>query len=160
MYENPDGVLMADYEKRQVPPVVIPTQERHKVYPPPDHDKLEWCREVIDSISTLMEQQKRTLGMFRYDAHLLMLKLRVRLGDPDKNRVYWDVLTFSSVHPATAPPYAGTWKEARAIYREWQDMDDEASPVAARLFSLTFKLARYKAIQDELKSNIEYWEGV
>lgn len=151
---------LADPEYHEPVPLLIPVQERHVVHPPADHDKLAWCREVLDRIDSLIGIQLRIRGMLQYDAHLVNLKLRVRLGDPEHNRHTWGNLERGNKCRYPQTVYSGTWPEAVTLYRDWQDLDDLAAPVSCLILTLQVKRNRYKSIQNELESNIEHWEGV
>lgn len=160
MYENPDGFLMADHEKRAVPPVTLPVQERHVVHPPADHDKLAWCRKVIWELTERIGVRSAMMSRFEQEAKPLEDRLRRMLGnaDPFGDNRLWEMLMTGKKY--NKPPLYGTWAEARSIYREWRSIDDKAAPIAERMEVLKAKRRRYGVMQGELESNIEHWEGV
>ncbi len=160
MYENPDGNLLADHEKRQVPPVTLPVQERHRVWAPADHDKQAWCRVVCSHLNSVIARNRMELRKLREDAFPLEERLKVMLGDanPFGDNRLWEILRLGSV--SNQKPHHGTWAEVRACHREWKAIDDNAAPIADRLIVLKEKRIRYQSILDELKANIEHWEGV
>lgn len=160
MYENPDGFLMADHEKRQVPPVTLPVQERHKVYPPADHDKLAWCRETIVSIDLRIDRLKQEFSAMKSEAYIVTLNMQSRLGNRERDSSLWGLLRSTDERRRHRQPLRGTWDDVFSLDMQWQHYDDQANILAIRLLDLRAKRLRCRSICCELESNIEHWEGV
>lgn len=156
-----DEGALADTEYHEPVPLLIPVQERHKVHPPADHVKLAWCYQTIVAIEDEIKAENQTLGMHRFDAHMVELELRVRLGDPKHSTLNWSLLVSEDPYwySHAGPPHKGTWDEARQLNQDWKAIDALSAPVAERLELLKAKRCVYRAMLNELESNIKHWEG-
>jgi hypothetical protein len=159
VYENPDGFLMADHEKRQVPPVTLPVQDRHVVYPPADPDKLAWCLATIKRIGQMITREQMVRDIHAFDSLLITIDLRERLGDPLDGGFLWIALR-SDFHKQHCHPIKGTWDRALELDRERERFNVLAAPITVRIEALKTKRITYRSMEHELESNIKPWEGL